>query len=60
MTEVDLYNVDFLEDEFRNIGEIKTDLALYELLLDDQLSPSKGEDCNTHLAPRIILYVWKR
>jgi len=36
--EVDSHSVDFLEDEFPNIGEIKTDLALYELPLDDSLS----------------------
>jgi len=35
MTEVDLRNVNFPEDEFPSIGEIKTDLALYELPLDD-------------------------
>jgi len=35
MTKVDSRNVDFLKDEFLSIGEIKTDLALYELPLDD-------------------------
>ena len=37
-TEVGSRNVNFLEDEFPSIGEIKTDLRFYELLLDDQLS----------------------
>ena len=48
MTEVDSHNVEFLKDEFPSIGEIKQDIALYELLLDDQLFLSKGEDLNTH------------
>jgi len=48
MAEVDSRNVEFLEEEFPSIGEIKKDLALYELLLDDQLSLGDGEDLNTH------------
>ena len=48
MTEVDSCNVEFLEDEFPSIGEIKNDLALFELPLDDQLSLSEREDVNTH------------
>ena len=48
MTEVDSYNVEFLKDEFLNIGKIKNDLALFELPLDDQLSLSEEEDLNTH------------
>jgi len=36
--EVNSRNVDFLKDEFLSIGEIKNDLALCELPLDDQLS----------------------
>jgi len=47
MTEVDSCNVDFLEDEFLSIGEIKKDLALYELPLDDQLSLGEGENRDT-------------
>jgi len=31
MTEIESRNVDFLEDEFPSIGEIKKDLELYEL-----------------------------
>jgi len=34
MTEVESRNVDFLEDEFLSIGEIKKDLEFYELRLD--------------------------
>jgi len=37
LIEVDSCNVEFLEDEFSSIGEIKQDIALYELLLNDQL-----------------------
>jgi len=48
MTEVDSRNVDFLGDEFPCIGEIKKDLALYELPLDDQLSLGEGENIETH------------
>jgi len=47
MTEVDSRNVDFLEDEFPSISEIKNDLASYELPLDDQLSLGE-EDFSTH------------
>ena len=42
MTKLDSYNVDFLEDEFPSTGKIKTDLALYELPLDNQLSVGEG------------------
>jgi len=48
MTEVDSLNVEFLEDEFPSIGEIKNDLALFELPLDNQLSLDEREDLNTH------------
>ena len=48
MTEVDSRNVEFLEDEFPSIGEIKQAIALYELPLDDHLSLGEGEDLNTH------------
>ena len=48
MTEVDSRNVEFLKDEFWSICEIKNDLALYELPLDDQLSLGEGEDFSTH------------
>jgi len=48
MTIVDSHNVGFLEDEFSRIDEIKQDIALYELPLDDQLLLSEGEDLNTH------------
>ena len=41
MTEIASRNVDFLEDEFPSIGEIKKDLELYELQQD--LQPSLGE-----------------
>jgi len=31
MTKIDSHNVEFLEDEFSSVGEIKKDLNLYEL-----------------------------
>ena len=31
VTEIESHNVDFLEDEFPSVGEIKKDLELYEL-----------------------------
>lgn len=43
LTEVDTRNVDFLEDEFPSIGEIKTDLELYELQNDLELSLGEWE-----------------
>jgi len=48
MTKVDSRNVYFLDDEFPSIGEIKMDLALYELPLDDQLSLTEGKNFNTY------------
>jgi len=48
MTEVDSHNVEFLEDDFSSIGEIKNDVALFGLPLDDQLSLNEEEDLNTH------------
>ena len=48
MTEVDSRNVEFLEDEFPSIGEIKQDTMLDELPLNDWLSLGDGEDLNTH------------
>ena len=47
ITEIDSCNVDFLEDEFLSIGEIKKDLELYELQQDLQPSLSEGEDLNS-------------
>ena len=46
--EVDSRNVNFLEDEFPNDGEIKQDLQLYELQLDNALSLSEEENLNPH------------
>jgi len=42
MTEVDSCNVDFLEDEFPRIDEMKQDLQLYELQLDSEVSLGEG------------------
>ena len=47
MIEVDSRNVDFLEDEFPRVSEIKKDLVLYELQLDNQLSLGEGENITT-------------
>jgi len=46
MKEVDSRNIDFLEDEFPSIGEVKNDSQLYELQQD--LSLSEGEDLYTN------------
>ncbi|XP_021912491.1 uncharacterized protein LOC110826200 [Carica papaya] len=48
MTEIDSCNVDFLEDEFPSIGEIKENLKLYELQEDMQLSIVEGEVLKTY------------
>jgi len=34
MTDIDSHNVDFLEDEFPTIGEVKKDIELFELHQD--------------------------
>jgi len=47
MTEIESRNVDFFEDEFPSIGEIKKDLELYELQQDLQPFVSEGEDLNS-------------
>jgi len=44
MTEINSRNVDFLENEFQSIGEIKQALQLYELQLDLEPSLGEGED----------------
>jgi len=47
MTEIESHNVDFLEDKFPRIGEIKKDLELYELQQDLQPCLGEGEDLNS-------------
>jgi len=42
MKEVNFRNVDFLEDEFPSIGEVKKDLPLYELQQDVSLGEGGG------------------
>ena len=37
MMEVDSCNITFLEDEFPSVGEVKEDLELYELQLDNEI-----------------------
>ena len=44
MTEIDSRNVDFLEDEFPTIGEVKKDVELFEL--QQNIPPSFGEGEN--------------
>ena len=46
MKEVDSRNVDFLEDEFPSLGEVKKDSQLYELQQD--LTLGEGEDLYTN------------
>jgi len=42
MTKIESRNVDFLEDVFPSIGEIKKDIELYEL--QQNLQPSLGRE----------------
>jgi len=46
MKEVDSRNVDFLEDDFPSIGEVRKDSQLHELQQD--LSLDEGEDLHTN------------
>jgi len=48
MTKKDFYNVNFLEDEFPSIGEIKKVFKLYELQQDLQLFLVEMDDLNSH------------
>jgi len=50
MTEIESRNVNFREDKFPSIGEIKKDLELYELQQDLQPSLGEGEDLNSRQA----------
>jgi len=47
MIEIESHNVDFLEDEFQSIGEIKKDLKPYELQQHLQPFANEGEDLNS-------------
>jgi len=47
MIEIEFRNVNFLEDEFPSISEIKKDLELYELQQAVQPSLGKEEDLNS-------------
>lgn len=47
MTKIKSYNVDFLEDKFTSIAEIKKELDLYELEEDIQPSLGEGEELNS-------------
>ena len=44
MTEIDSRNVDFLEDEFPTISEIKKDVERFELQQDIQQPFGEGEN----------------
>ena len=48
MTEIDSRNVDFLEDEFSTIGEVKKDVELFELQPDIQPSFGEGENLDSN------------
>jgi len=48
MIEINSHNVDFAEDEFPTIGEIKRDVELYKLQQDIQPSFYEGEDLNSN------------
>jgi len=57
MTEIDSRNIEFLKDEFPNIGEIKKDRALYELQQDDLISLGEGKNITLTMPPRIVLFL---
>ena len=48
MTEIDSHNVDFLEDEFPTISEVKKDVELFELQQNIQPSFSEGENLDSN------------
>jgi len=48
MIEIDYCTINFLEDEFATISEIKKDIELFELQQDIQPSLNKGENLNSH------------
>ena len=48
MTEIDSRNVDFLEDEFPTIGEVKKDVELFELQQNIQPSFGEGENLDSN------------
>jgi len=48
MTEIDSRNVDFLNDEFLTISEVKKDVELFELQQNIQPSFSEGENLDSN------------
>ena len=48
MIKIDSRNVDFLEDEFPTIGEVKKDVKLFELQQNIQPSFGEGENLNSN------------
>ena len=48
MTEIDSRNVDFLEDEFPTISEVKKDVELFELQQNIPPSFGEGEDLDSN------------
>jgi len=48
MTEIDSHNVDFLEDEFPTVGEVRKDVQLFELQQDIQPSFSEGKNLDSN------------
>ena len=46
--EIDSRNIEFLDDEFPRVGEIKKDLKLYELQQNGLLSLGEGKNLNTY------------
>ena len=48
MTEIDSRNIDFLENEFPTIGEVKKDVELFELQQDIQPSFSEGKNLDSN------------
>jgi len=48
MTEIDSRNLDFLEDEFSTISEVKKNVELFELKQDIQPSFGEGENSDSN------------
>ena len=53
MTEIESYDVNFIEDDFPSISEAKEDLQLYELQELEGVIPTLGEGGESQLHPEI-------
>ena len=48
VTKIDSHSVDFLEDEFLSIGEVKKDIELFKLQQNIQPSLGEGENLDSN------------